>query len=315
MQTMKETTEMNWSRYWTGRTAAATGEALAGARIEHDRALARFWQSVFAEAPGEARIIDLACGAGSALKAAQAAGLASLTGVDVSADAISALEAAIPGSRGVVASACETGLDEGSFDFVVSQFGFEYAGAMAAAREAIRLAAPGAQFIAIAHKEASPIGDECRANLARTDAIIETGFVAAARELFAAVYSGRADSFERAASRFRAPQDRLAALCRNDAAHRNGLAGHLYAGTQRLYERRAAYRLDDITGWLDGMEAEIMAYAGRMNSMLEAALDEETAGQVLREFERAGWSAGAAKEFCLDDDNRPVAWQLSATAS
>ena len=311
---MTDKTAGDWSRYWSGRTAAATGEALAGARIEQDPALAQFWRSVFDGAPRAASVLDLACGAGSALRAAHAAGLEDLTGVDVSTGAIEALRAALPGVRGVVAGAQDTGLAGGAFDFIVSQFGFEYAGPVPAAREAIRLAAPGARFAAIAHRAQSPIAAECEVNLARVEAIGETGFIAAARGLFDAVFSADTERFDAGAAQFRPAQDRLMALCRDDPAHRNGLAGHLYAGTQRLYERRASYLPGDIAGWLDDMEAEISAYAGRMASMLAAALDERDVRQVMELFEAAGWTPPEPRSFCLDGEERPVAWQLSAVA-
>ncbi len=311
---MTERAAADWSNYWQGRTAGESGEALAGARIERDPALSGFWAGVFAEASPDARIIDLACGAGSALRAAKAAGLSNLTGVDVSEGAILALNTALPGVRGLVASAANTRLEDGGFDIVVSQFGFEYAGAKPAALEAIRLAAPGARFAAIAHMADSPIALECRSNLERTRAIETTGFVAAARHLFEAIFSGNAARTQQAAQAFRSVEATLARLCQDDAAHRNGLAGHLYAGTKQLYQRRSAYILSDITSWLDSMSGEIEAYAGRMTSMLDAALSETAARNLLDVFAAAGWQADAPQPFSLDDDSKPVAWQLHARA-
>ena len=59
------------------------------------------------------------------------------------------------------------------------------------------------------------------------------------------------------------------------------LAAHLYAGTQRMYERRAVYASADILGWYDGTESQVRAFAGRMSGMLAAAVDDVRADAVL----------------------------------
>lgn len=306
----------DWSAYWQGRAGAESGAALTGsaqAGIETDEELAALWAGVFAGAPPEARVLDLACGAGSALKAAAKAGLADLTGVDVSPAAIEALKAALPQARGVVASAAETGLAAGGFDLVCSQFGFEYAGPVEAGGEASRLLAPGGRFAAICHMKDGGIERECRRNLEKTEAILATGFADAARAIFKAAFAyeekpepARQTEYEAAIKALEQPRDALAAL----AARDQGQAAHLLAGTTQLYQRRKAYLLSDILGWLEGVEAEISAYEGRMRSMTEAALDQAGAEAVLDVFTAAGCSCGPPEPVSLG--GAPAAWLLEA---
>ena len=139
---MTNTTADDWSNYWRGRTAESSGAALVGAGVESDAELSAFWQAVFSSASSEAQVLDLACGAGSALRHAADAGIRRIAGADISSDALKALEKAVPGAITTECSAADTPFEDGMFNYVVSQFGIEYAGLLAATKEAARLLAP-----------------------------------------------------------------------------------------------------------------------------------------------------------------------------
>ncbi|MCI4643298.1 MAG: class I SAM-dependent methyltransferase [Hyphomonadaceae bacterium] len=313
---MSDRNARDWGNYWTGRTASEAGAALVGVGIETDTALAKVWARIFTDLPEQTRVLDLACGAGTALKAAEKAGLKDLTGVDIAADAIAALAREIPGAKGVVAPAGDTGLQAGCFDIVVSQFGFEYAGAEPAAKEAVRLLSPSGGFVAIAHLAEGGIARECEARLALLREIGKSRFIPLAQEMFRAVFavSGMSDDSRAIANQkvaaFKPAADHLAGLVQSDGP--NGLVAHLYSGTAQLFERLGAYALADIEGWLTGMQGEIDAYAGRMQSMLDAALDETGAQAVLNIFQTAGFQVQAPEAIDLGREGEPAAWLLKA---
>lgn len=316
---MADKTSTDWSAYWRGRAGTDAGAALVGAGVETDAMLASLWAKSFAECRSDSRVLDLACGAGSALKAASAAGLSDLTGVDISPEAIETLRRDLPGAQGIVAPADSTGLPGQSFDMVVSQFGFEYAGPLAGAREAARLLKPEGRFVAIAHLKGGAIEQECTEKLTQVQAIIDTQFVSRARKLFKAVFAAGPHPSENAMRRahtaiakFKPAMEELQTV--SAAENGQGLATHLYTGTAQLYERRQAYLLEDVLGWLDGMEAEIVAFSGRMSGMINSALSPETAEAVLDVFRDAGFASGAAEPLELDPGANPAAWQLSASA-
>ena len=79
--------QADWANYWSGREAGQTGEALAGAGIEKHDELSAFWNAVFPAAP-TGIVLDLACGAGSAIKHAAATNSNLLIGLDISSEAI-----------------------------------------------------------------------------------------------------------------------------------------------------------------------------------------------------------------------------------
>lgn len=318
---MSDTRINDWSNYWTGRVANEAGAALVGVGIETDETLAKLWAGVFDGLPAKTRVLDLACGAGAALKAAAKAGLKDLTGLDMVADAIVSLQRELPQARGVVAPANQTGLTDNRFDLVVSQFGFEYAGAEETAHEVSRILAAGGQFAAICHYADGAIADECQGRLDQLREIEDCAFIPRAKDFFRATYATMAAATREDAARavneanakadaFKPASERLIALAQDNRL--NGLAGHLYQGAAQLFERRAAYALIDVETWLDGMQGELDAYTGRMQSMVESALDADKVRTVLEVFQAAGFEPGLPKEVKLAGSERPSAWFLRA---
>lgn len=294
-------TASDWSAYWRGRGAA--GEAFLGEGVERHPRIAGFWDEAFAEAGQGARVLDLACGAGSVLRRAEAAGLTRLTAADVSEDALAVARAALPGLAAVACSADAVPLADGAFDVVTSQFGFEYAGPGAPA-EMARLTAPGGRLVALVHVAGGAIHAEVAGRAAEADAVRATGFVKAAQRLITAEFGRDADEVQHARAAFAGPERALA-----ERLPRGGVGAHLYQGFRRLYERRAAYDLADVTGWLDGMEAELSAFAGRMATMQAAARSRDEMDDVVRTLEQGGVTA-SFEPFALGDDERPSAWAI-----
>lgn len=299
----------NWSNYWQGRTAGESGAALVGVGVENDTDIGAFWDDALSGFDKTAPLLDLACGAGSVVRRAEISGFTDITGADISEAAIVALNEACPSAKGVVCPANETPFQDGAFKVVVSQFGFEYAGALNASSEIARLVAPGGVFIALAHKSGSAIEQEVMEKRAEAEAIKNTGFTDAAKALFTVDKTGGTDAdFATALEKFRGPQDTLL----NIAKSAGGLSAHLYQGTQQLYERRANYNLEDITGWLNGMAAEVEAYVGRMQSMSEAALTGKELDDVYAVFAKAGFKCQEPDTFYTGPQKEPIAWIIKA---
>ena len=300
--------EADWSAYWRSRGGA--GEAFAGEGVEQHPALKAYWDAVFAGMPEGARVLDLACGAGSALKRAHAAGLTALTGADVSAEALSLLTDAVPSADAVRCSADAVPLPDDAFDLVASQFGFEYAGP-GAPPEMARLTAPGGRIAALIHYAGGAIEAEVTTNAAAARAVSDTGFIEAARSLIEASFAGQGGGtgVETAKQAFRRPERALHAIAR---AAPGGLAAHLHGGFKQLYHRRHAYALGDIIGWLDGMDAELRAYGGRMATMRAAAKDEAGMAAIADALRTGGLREIAYEPLTVDGDDAPLAWSLTA---
>lgn len=307
---MSDKSAADWSNYWRGRTGEQSGAALVGAGVENDADLDRFWQSIFQGAPSEARVLDLACGAGSALRHAAAAGVTKLAGADISADALASLVKAVPGAVTTECSAADTPFEDGMFDFVVSQFGIEYAGLEASVKEAARLLAPGGQFAAIAHLTGGGIEQEVSERLEEGQSIVNSNFIPLAKDLFRTARAPRSDAnvaiAQKAVQAFQPAEQTVGKL----ASEKGGLAAHLYSGTRQMYGKLMNYELSDVIGWLDGMHAEIDAYIGRMASMVNSAATEQEAVNAMMIMQQAGCQVAQPQKFQLG--GRDAAWVLRA---
>ena len=298
------TGERDWSAYWASR--GGTGEAFAGEGVEQHPSLSAYWDAVFDGPPGP--VLDVACGAGSVLRRAHAAGWPDLTGADVSAEALALLADAVPGVWTIRCAGDAIPLPDARYVVVTSQFGFEYAGP-GAPGELARLTAPGGRIAALVHYAGGMIEREVTGNAERAKAVADTGFTEAARTLIEAEFARDADRIAGARRAFAGPEAALAAIARGAP---EGLAAHLHGGFRQLYGRRAAYALGDITGWLDGMAAELGAYEGRMATMRAAAKTEGAMTAVLETLRAGGLTEVRAEPFTLDGDPAPLAWSLTA---
>ncbi|NNC36538.1 MAG: class I SAM-dependent methyltransferase [Hyphomonadaceae bacterium] len=323
----REGHKADWSNYWQGRTASDTGDALVGGvGIEHSSELTDFWSSVLGNVSVEAAILDLACGAGSVLRHAHRLGLKNLSGIDISEDAIIAMQQAIPGAKGLVGPVDQMPVADDQFDLVVSQFGFEYAGnkkdLLQTASEIARVLKKGGHLIAICHIKDGGIDREVSGHLIAIEELEATGFILASKQLFDTLFAAEANPNEATQAAFNIASEALSQprqaletfIASNTGADEQirQLGQHLLAGAADLYARRKAYALADITGWLGGMQNEIDAYKGRMTSMKNAALDEAMCASLLSVLEKSGYETEQPKPLHFGNEPDPAAWILKA---
>ncbi|MEL6858543.1 MAG: class I SAM-dependent methyltransferase [Pseudomonadota bacterium] len=301
--------QTEWRTYWQGRHAGRTGEVFAGEGVEKSEELSDFWADTFSQ-PQSGIVLDLACGAGSALRHAAGSGASALLGLDISRDALLSAGAKIPGFQGVVGSADALPFADGAISHVISQFGFEYSDRSHASAEVARVIGAEGAFTAIVHLKSGAIAAECEQHLANVETIKASQYIDAVEALYKSVFAfDRAPSeaarqqVDEAGNAFQTAQGHMAPVIKL-----SGFARQLHDGARQLFERRKAYLLEDLLQWLDQMRAEMEAYRGRMNGMLSAAIDEQEARQILSMI-----AAGGTYE--LDKFHlagKPAAWMLSA---
>jgi len=318
--------EIDWSNYWQGRTAEQVGDSMVGVGIERSTELASFWEKELLGLGKTDQLLDLACGAGSVLRHAQGLGVGKLSGIDISADAIAAMQKAIPDAKGFVGPVDAMSFEDHSYEMVVSQFGFEYAGSaknvLNTAREIARILKPGGKFAAICHVKDGGIENEVTGHLVAIADLERCGFIDAARDVFETAFALEKEqndethaAFQKASQALSGPRDQISAWLQTGQAKDNQilqLGKHLHVGTIDLFNRRKAYELEDITGWLDGMQYEIDAYKGRMASMRTAALDKPACKAILDVLAGAGFSKSEPEHLFMAGDSEPAAWILKA---
>jgi SAM-dependent methyltransferase len=140
-----------WSRFWAdpGQSRCAAGDPEIG------RALERHWTMFAPSLPRNARVLDLGCGAGVVARLLlQVRADLRLTGVD-SATVPDVISPALRIQSGIDMESLP--FPAGTFDAVVSQFGFEYSSTVPAAREMARVLVPGGRIELLVHHSGSAI--------------------------------------------------------------------------------------------------------------------------------------------------------------
>ena len=147
-----------WTAFW--QEQGADSRCLDRAQPDLRRALEAHWTAFAAPLPPRARVLDVGCGAGVVgrnLLAARPDLL--ITGIDL---------ARVPAPSDpridlLPATPMESlPFEDGRFDAAVSQYGFEYGDVAGAAKEVMRVLAPGAPFSFVVHHSLSAIVREGR---------------------------------------------------------------------------------------------------------------------------------------------------------
>ena len=308
----------SWDSYWQG---AQTSGAYTGGGSSHPL-VTSFWTHFFVvgkDRNSTPRIIDIASGNGAVVDCANTAfegQLPEFTCLDVSASAIRILEERFPGVQGIVADAASIPLDSASFDIVTSQFGVEYAG-LEAVNEVTRLLAPGGELALLLHHRDGVIYEQCSASLDATRQMQTAGFIPKCIRMFetgfAALQGGDRAAYNAAGKQF-APAIKAmeAILAQHGADVADGTILRLYRDVRTIHGRMPHYEPGEVTGWLEKLNEETEAYAGRMASMLDVAIDDARFRQVCTELNEQGIEVLRAEPLASADDKPPLAWVLVA---
>lgn len=309
---------LDWRAYWEG--AAASGAFGAGG-TEHPVVRA-FWHKVFESAAfsnSQIEIIDIASGDGAVLHQASEvipAEKAGMTCIDISYDAVRGVMHRLPTVRGIVADALALPLADNCIDIAVSQFGIEYAGvdAVTGLLDAIK---PGGQIALLMHYKSGAIFRECADNCAAIREVQKTGFVEGALEMFDSAFKvlagGNRDNYERT-SRALIPAFRaMESIMQQYGKHvAGGFVRRLYLDVDHIHSHLPRYNKADVEAWLKRSLKELESYAGRMSSMCEAAIDEESLQKLVDQIKSRGFTVEVAGALVAENLELPLGWSLVA---
>lgn len=314
----------NWDAYWrNARSAAAHKDG-----GPQDAVLERFWTQLFKQVFPSLRakpgLLDIACGNGAvprfALATAQSLDEDSklhVCGLDESPAAVQEMCKRHPRLSGVAANALQLPFQDGAFDLVTSQFGMEYAGADVFA-EAARVLMPGGVIAGVLHLHGGGIYRECQINLRAIDGFRDCKLLVNFEELFRVVFaaqkqSGNKEQIQRTDRKFAASVKAAEAVLKRRG---KGVASEtlfrLYTDIGHMYGRLSAYEPGEVFSWIELMSHELDSYAGRMSSMLAAALDQAGFDQALARLGHLGIDIRVRDTLVFGRQTLPSAWVLVA---
>lgn len=307
-----------WHTYWQGTEDAA---AFASGGVS-DPVTRQFWLDFFGTVTDDVQVVDFASGSGAVLKAASEIftdRLPSFCCIDTSPAAVEMLQARYPGVQGVVADARDTSLDSAGFDIATSQFGVEYAG-LDAVDEMLRLLRERGQLALLLHHRDGGIFRECSDGLTALEMLREANFVALSMDMFDKGYAllrGGPKEPYNAATRevLKALGDLEKIIGRFGKRVAGNTIRHLFNTVVGIQERIQFHDPDKVRAWLEGVDSELDAYAGRLASQRQAALSPEDFLGLCNKVEATGFTLQKNEALYVPGSELPIAWSLVASRS
>ncbi len=314
----------SWDNYWAG---TANDSAYSNGGVNHPSIFA-YWSTFFDEqsaklSQGNAvALVDIACGNGAltaiALDKLENSTLA-VTSVDISTAAIEQLANRFPNVNGIVSDVNKLSLEDEAFDFVVSQFGIEYAGDDAYT-EAMRLTKKGGTFALMLHCKDGMIFQESKTNLEVINTIKSSKLLSISKALFDAGFEmlkgGERQKYEDSAKDFSSAILALEGLMRKYGKEvGGGFVFKLYNDLADIYESLSTLDPAGLMSWLENLDHEIAAYEARMASMVAAAMDESEFSELKTTIESNGFIVELADKLFSPDSPLPLAWVVRAQKS
>jgi len=312
-------TAVSWGAYWQG---ALDSDNYRGGGVGHP-AVAAFWDEqlrVLEASIGTARVLDIGSGDGAVMQRMASVCQSALPRVvclDISEPAIRRLTASFPGVGGIVADAKSVPFVTGAFDLVTSQFGVEYAG-VEAVDAAVRLVTSGGRLALLLHIEGGAMHTESLAGLdalrrIRDCELIERS-IAMFEAGFAAVRGADPNPYRRAANALMPCFRELEAIMRERGKHVAGdTVLRLYNDIDGIHASMAQYDPQEVLDWLTTMGRELVAFSGRLESMCEAAVDEDRFGRVCESLIERDFILERAEPLTARKPQLPLAWALVAS--
>ena len=308
----------SWDTYWHG---SRDSDAYSAGGTSHPTVLA-FWEDVFAAARDDyddLKVVDVASGSGAIVQGAMRVfsdELPDFTCVDISDSAIKALCRRFSKVQGIVADAREIPLSSESYDLATSQFGIEYAGLDAVA-EMTRLVAPQGTLALLLHHRRGGIYRQCSASLAAIRQMASARFIPLAVDMFSAgfavIQGGDKRKYEKAVKEFVPAIRSMESIMRQFGQQvADGTILRLYQDVRTIHERLQNYDPGEVLDWLSGMQREVDAFAGRMQSMCDAAIDKKAFSALCRSVENQDFEITRREPLQVPDRDEVLAWALVA---
>ncbi len=295
-----------WSDYWNNE--GTSGEVFINQSGERHPQLAAYWHTQISGAHSTARIIDLACGAGSIYSDLHKEHTFSLFGIDLSMDGLHLLRHRLPNTSTVVGSITGLPFPERIFDLVVSQFGVEYGGADAFSNAA-NLVNTGGRIAILCHIEDGYIDTRNKLHLGGAKLIIESDFIPRAIELVKSAFAREAKRREKAEAEFTEANNKIASILEQNPG---GIHSHVFFGFKQLFQRIAHYDEADITTWLETIQLDVHKTRAKLDRITDVALSEGSVKQICRDFTHSGLRKVGYSPFAIAGNSLPIAWSITA---
>lgn len=297
--------EDKWSAFWQHENEQ--GECFVDKDGNKHRALQYFWQEQLGD-DKNLYILDVASGAGSIFKSSDKFNNNRLFAADISQQALQRLNKDVAAVHCIQALGHQLPFKADSFDFIVSQFGIEYAG-LEAISQSFKYLRPGGRLTFLCHIRDGYIDSYNQAQLIAPKYCQDIQFIDVARETVKAAFGSVRKEQVDTLNAFMQVEPKLAAFKNSNPP---GIHSHLYDGFKQLFLNRQHYQLQDILNWLQQMDMELNKITNRIAEMRRVAIDPDQIEIIVKELQSLGAVNVKTLEFQLPEHAKPMAWCISA---
>lgn len=274
-----------WDQYWHFDRIASCFDG-AGAS-NYDASIADGWRVFFAGLPERTRLLDLCTGNGAAaLIAAEAEGGFDIVAVDQAAIDPPAFVTRHAKEMAAIRFVPRTNVEalpfpDDAFGAVISQYGIEYSNLDTSLPEAMRVLAPGGALRFVVHAADGGVAASARAVIAEADLLLDdidlTGAAARCFEAVLGVERGGGDTA--AADRCFALFQTALERCARKIPEANDKTMFHNTGAVLLdaFKRRGLFHVEELQAKTAQIDGEIRAHRGRLQALVDAALDQDGA--------------------------------------
>ncbi|PRO73749.1 hypothetical protein C6Y40_10110 [Alteromonas alba] len=267
-----------WNEFWA--TESDFHEVFVCGGDDNNNALKKLWHSVFAQFSSQARIIDMASGAGSIYRSIEAKSFSNLVAVDGSTAALSALSKGLPDVTTIEQDITIYNPEVERADHVVSQFGIEYGG-IAAFKVALAMLSSGGSVHCLCHGQNSSIPLQQRQQLEGIELIRTTEFLSLAMHCIAAMYRNDVPMIEKYVEQFRKVEPLLARFA---SEYPQTFAAHIHASLKKMILQLKSYNEKDVLEWCESAMAQCDELESRARDIVNIALDTDKIQQLEQLF-------------------------------
>jgi len=292
-----------WDRFWKADRIACCFDVECGAN--YGDSIAAGWQTFFASLPPRTRIIDLCTGNGAIALLAAKVGQE-----EDKAFSITAVDQADINPPAYVSRNCEemaaiqfaghTDVEalpfaDDSFDVAISQYGLEYADLSRAVPEMARILTPGGQARLVVHATEGIVAANARSAITDADVLLkDIDLIGASRrccEAVAGVERGDRSTAtrEQAQAAFETFRNALSLTHGYvPKAFNKGMVKNSGGVLLDAFQARHQVGYDAVFAKVDEVEGEILAHRGRIQALLDSALDEAGVNALAANLTKAG---------------------------
>lgn len=306
----------SWTAYWrTGRGASCFEGSDTEVR------LTQVWNEFVDELPDGARLLDLATGNGTVARSCVARARARHISLHI--EAVDAAEIDPPHyvadpeqffrdvrfRGGIRLEALP--FPDAAFDGVVSQFGFEYANEEQAAREAVRVLAPGGRLRLIIHARDGAVSRDIGGRLERLRSVLaENGPVALVLALARAAEAGDVATLSRKSAHLAAAVELVRRLA--DRPPQDDAALFYSREFLQLWARRDRYWPSALRRSVEEGWANANGVAIRQAELLRVARSAEDMARIGARFTGEGLNLDTVRKICDDRRGVQIAWMIDS---